>query len=58
MAKFTYNYTVQSSDTIFADDIPTREIARLELREVKAMGYKDAKIIREEFIKVSERQVR
>lgn len=55
---FKFNYTVQSSDTIFADDIPTREIARLELREVKAMGYKDAKIIREEFLLVNSKQIR
>lgn len=55
---FKFNYTVQSADTIFADGLPTREIARLELKEVKALGYKDAKIIREEYLKVSERQVR
>lgn len=55
---FKFNYTVQSSDTIFADDIPAREIARLELREVKAMGYKDAKIIREEFLLVNSKQIR
>lgn len=55
---FKFNYTVQSSEIVFANDLPTRELARNELREVKALGYSDAKIIREEFIKVSERQVR
>jgi len=55
---FKFNYTVQSSELVFANDLPTRELARNELREVKALGYCDAKIIREEYIKVSERQVR
>ena len=55
---YKFNYTVVSSDYTFATDLPTRELARNELREVKALGYKDAKIVREEFIKVGERQVR
>lgn len=53
-----YNYTVQDSNNLFADDIPSRSIAREELREVKALGYKNAKIVREEFVKISEKVVR
>lgn len=53
-----YNYTVQDSNNLFADDIPSRSIAREELREIKALGYKDAKIIRTEYIQVAQRQVR
>lgn len=56
MYKFTY--TVQNSTYTFADDLPSRSLARQELREVKALGYKDAKIIRTEYIQVSQRQVR
>ena len=58
MSKFTYNYTVVSNDTLFANDLPTRDLARAELREIKALGYKDARIVREEFILVSTKQVR
>ena len=58
MSKFTYNYTVVSNDNIFATDLPTRELARNELREIKALGYKDAKIIRSEYLLVTTRQVR
>lgn len=53
-----YNYTVQDSNNLFADDIPSRELARNELREIKALGYKDAKIVREEFVKISEKVIR
>lgn len=53
-----YNYTVQDSNKLFADDIPSRSIAREELREVKALGYKNARIVREEFVKISEKVVR
>lgn len=53
-----FNYTVQDSNNLFADDIPSRSIAREELREIKASGYKDAKIVREEFVKISEKVVR
>ena len=53
-----YNYTVQDSNNLFADDIPSRSIAREELREVKALGYKNAKIVREEFVKISEKVIR
>lgn len=56
MYKFTYS--VQNSDYTFADDIPTRSMARLELREIKASGYKDAKIVREEYLLITTRQVR
>lgn len=55
---FKFNYTVQSSEIVFANDLPTRELARNELREVKAMGYADAKIVREEYLLVNTRQVR
>lgn len=53
-----FNYTVQDSDNLFADDIPSRAIAREELREIKALGYKDARIVREEFVKISEKVIR
>lgn len=53
-----YSYTVQDSNNLFADDIPSRSIAREELREVKALGYKDARIIREEYVLLSQKQVR
>jgi len=53
-----YNYTVQDSNNLFADDIPSRSIAREELKEIKALGYKDAKIVREEFVKISEKVIR
>ena len=53
-----FNYTVQDSNNLFADDIPSRELARSELREIKALGYKDAKIVREEFVKISEKVIR
>lgn len=56
MYKFTYS--VQNSDYTFADDIPTRSMARLELKEIKASGVKDAKIIRSEFIQINQKQVR
>jgi hypothetical protein len=55
---YKFNYTVVSSDYTFATDLPTRELARNELREVKALGYKDAKIIREEFLLINSKQVR
>ena len=55
---YKFNYTVQSTDTLFATDLPTREMARSELREIKALGYKDAKIIRQEFVLLAQKQVR
>lgn len=55
---YKYNYTVVSNDTLFATDLPTRDLARAELREIKALGYKDAKIIRQEFILVNEKSIR
>lgn len=53
-----FNYTVQDSNNLFADDIPSRSVAREELRQVKALGYKNARIVREEFVKISEKVVR
>lgn len=53
-----FNYTVQDSNNLFADDIPSRGLARSSLREIKALGYKDAKIVREEFVKISEKVIR
>lgn len=53
-----YSYTIQDTNNLFADDIPSRELARSELRQIKALGYKDAKIVREEFVKISEKVVR
>lgn len=60
MSKFIYNYTVISDEanSIFANDLPTRSLARAELKEIKALGYKDAKILREEYLLITTRQVR
>lgn len=55
---YKYNYTVVSNNTLFATDLPTRDLARAELREIKALGYKDAKILREEYLLITTRQVR
>lgn len=54
--KFTY--TIQDTNTLFADDIPSRSLARQELREVKSLGYTEAKIVREEWVKLSTKAVR
>lgn len=56
MYKFTY--AVQNADSIFAQDIPSRSMAREELRNIKACGYKDAQIVRTEWIVVNSKQVR
>lgn len=53
-----YSYTIQDTNNLFADDIPSRSLARQELKEVKCLGYKDAKIIREEYVLLSKKQVR
>lgn len=53
-----YCYTVQDTQHLFADDIPSRSIAREELKEIKALGYKGAKIIRQEFVLLAQKQVR
>jgi len=53
-----YSYTVQDSANTFSNDLPTRDIARSELREIKALGYKDAKIIREEWVQLATKVVR
>lgn len=58
MSTYKFNYTVQTSDVIFANDLPTRELARAELREIKALGYKDAKIVREEYLLITTRNIR
>lgn len=54
--KFTY--TIQDTNNLFADDIPSRSLARQELKEVKSLGYSEAKIIREEWVKLSTKAVR
>lgn len=56
MYKFTYS--IQNTDSIFAQDIPSRSMAREELRNIKASGYKGAKIVRTEWIVVNSKQVR
>lgn len=56
MYKFTY--AVQNTDSIFAQDIPSRSMAREELKQIKANGFKDAKIVRSEWIIVNSKQVR
>lgn len=53
-----YSYTIQDSNNLFADDIPSRSLARQELKEVKSLGYKEAKILREEWVKLSTKAVR
>lgn len=53
-----YCYTVQDNQHLFADDIPSRSIAREELKGIKALAYKDAKIIRQEFVLLAQKQVR
>ena len=54
--KFTY--TIQDENTLFADNIESRDSARNHLREVKALGHTQAKIIREEYFLLSQKQVR
>lgn len=53
-----YSYTIQDTNNLFADDIPSRSLARQELKEVKSLGYTQAKIIREEWVKLSTKAVR
>lgn len=53
-----YNYKVEDTNNLFADDIPSRELARSELRQIKALGYKDARIVREEYVKIAEKVIR
>lgn len=55
---YKFIYSIQNAESIFADDLPTRSMAREELRQVKASGYKDAKIVRSEWIVVNSKQVR
>lgn len=55
--KSVFNYLVADDTTIYAET-NTREQARTFLKEVKSSGNKDVKIFREEFLKISERQVR
>ena len=58
MRKFKYSYTVQDTNNLFADDIPTRALARAELQQVKQMGFPEAKIVREDWLFVTSKQVR
>lgn len=53
-----YSYTIQDTNNLFADDIPSRSLARAELKEVKSLGYTEAEIIREEWVKLSTKAVR
>lgn len=53
-----YSYTIQDTNNLFADDIPSRSLARQELKEVKSLGYTEAKIVREEWVKLSTKAVR
>lgn len=53
-----YSYTIQDTNNLFADDIPSRSLARQELKEVKSLGYIEAKIVREEYVLLSKKQVR
>ncbi len=56
MYKFTY--AVQNTDSIFAQHIPSRSMAREELRNIKACGYKDAQIVQRKYKLDTVRQVR
>lgn len=53
-----FNYTIQDDNNLFADNIDSRDSARSRLREVKALGHTEAKIIREEYFLLSQKQVR
>lgn len=53
-----YSYKVEDTNNLFADDIPSRQLARLELKQIKALGYKDARIIREEWIQIATKAIR
>lgn len=53
-----FNYTIQDENTLFANNIDSRDSARSRLREVKALGHTEAKIIREEYFLLSQKQVR
>lgn len=53
-----FNYTIQDENNLFADNIDSRDAARNRLREVKAQGHTEAKIIREEYFLLSQKQVR
>lgn len=55
---YKYLYSVQNAQNIFADDLPTRSMAREELKQIKASGFKDAKIVRSEWIIVNSKQIR
>lgn len=55
--KTIYTYLIADDSNVYAE-ASTRESARQHLREVKATGNKSVKIFREEFLKISERQVR
>ena len=53
-----FNYTIQNEDQIFCDNIDSRHSARNRLREVKSLGFKTAKIVREEYVLLSQKVVR
>jgi hypothetical protein len=55
--KSVFNYLVADEQTVYAE-ATTRQEARTFLKEVKSSGNKDVKIFREEYVKISERQVR
>ena len=52
-----YEYLVSDYNNIFAV-CTTRDESRKELKEIKALGYSEAKIIREEYLRISTKQVR
>lgn len=56
--KTKFTYTIQDTNNLFADDIPSRSLARQELKEVKSLGHTEAKILREEWVKLSTKAVR
>jgi len=57
-SNFKYSYKIVAKLECITEGLATRSVARNELREVKAMGYADAKIVREEYLLVNTRQVR
>ena len=55
--KSVFNYLVADEQTVYAE-ATTRQEARTFLKEVKSSGNKHVKIFREEYVKISERQIR
>lgn len=56
--KVKFNYTIQDENNLFADNIDSRDSARNHLRAIKALGHTEARIIREEYFLLSQKQVR